>query len=171
MPLKRDLSRVRKLLRPYYRTVSSVAAKETIAKDMALSGDNISYPMIDEHRLALKRLFIIEELEAWNPNLCSNAAIRTKSTYHFVNPSIVTVALGLNEESIFLDMRSFGLLFESLAIRDLRIYATRLGQASTIIGTRPIATPMPPSLSKAGHGPWSKSNCRIKKTSRKHRRN
>lgn len=67
-------------------------------------------------------MFIIEELEAWNPNLRNKTAIRTKNTRHFVDPSIATAELNITPNNIFLDMNTFGLLFESLVIRDLRIY-------------------------------------------------
>ena len=75
---------------------------------------------------ALRNLYVIEELEAWNPYLRSKTAIRTKPTRHFVDPSIATAALGLSPDSLFKDMTTFGLLFESLAVRDLRIYADTL---------------------------------------------
>ncbi len=72
--------------------------------------------------LVLQRLYVIEELEAWNPNLRSKTAIREKNTRHFVDPSIATAALGVEPSGLFFDMKTFGLLFESLVVRDLRIY-------------------------------------------------
>ena len=77
--------------------------------------------------LALERLFVVEELEAWNPNLRSKVAIREKNTRHFVDPSIATACLGVGPKGLFKDMKSFGFLFESLVVRDLRIYADTLG--------------------------------------------
>lgn len=72
---------------------------------------------------ALKKLFVIEDLAAWNPNIRSKAAIRTSDTRHFVDPSIGTAALGLGPQDLINDLRSFGFFFEDLAVRDLRVYA------------------------------------------------
>ena len=67
-------------------------------------------------------MYVVEELSAWNPNLRSKTAIRTKETRHFIDPSIASAALGLTPKGLFKDITTFGLLFESLVIRDLRIY-------------------------------------------------
>ena len=90
------------------------------------NGDEIDKDTFVKYLLALHRLYVIEELEAWNPNLRSKTAIREKNTRHFVDPSIATAALGISPDSMFSDMKTFGLLFESLAIRDLRIYCDTL---------------------------------------------
>ena len=71
----------------------------------------------------MKKLFVIEDLAAWNPNIRSKAAIRTSDTRHFVDPSIGTAALGLGPQDLINDLRSFGFFFEDLAVRDLRVYA------------------------------------------------
>ena len=71
-------------------------------------------------------LFVIEDLEAWNPNLRSKSAIRTSDTRHFVDPSIGTAALGLGPSDLINDLNSFGLFFEDLAVRDLRVFAEAL---------------------------------------------
>ena len=71
-------------------------------------------------------LFVIEDLEAWNPNLRSKSAIRTRDTRHFVDPSIGTAALGLGPSDLINDLNSFGLFFEDLAVRDLRVFAEAL---------------------------------------------
>ena len=94
---------------------------------MKENGDEIDKNTFIKYLLALERLYVIDELEAWNPNLRSKTAIREKSTRHFVDPSIATSALGITPESMFSDMKTFGLLFESLAIRDLRIYCDSIG--------------------------------------------
>ena len=72
---------------------------------------------------ALKRIFVIEEVEAWNPNLRSKTAIRTSDTRYFTDPSIATAALGIGPADLISDLNTFGLLFETLCIRDLRVYA------------------------------------------------
>lgn len=125
--LEKNEARARKLLRAYSRNISSQASNESIKKDLSSSGDNIDNDTFNKYILALQRLYVIEELESWNTNLRSKTAIRTKNTRHFVDPSIAAVSLGINEKSIFKDMRTFGLLFESLVIRDLRIYCDSIG--------------------------------------------
>ena len=76
---------------------------------------------------ALRNLYVIEELPAWNPNLRSKTAIRTKETRHFTDPSIGAAALGITPEGIFKDITTFGFLFESLVVHDLRVYAETMG--------------------------------------------
>ena len=75
---------------------------------------------------ALKEIFVIEDSTAWNPNLRSKTAIRTSDTRYFIDPSIATAALGLGPKDLINDMETFGLIFETLAVRDLRVYADAL---------------------------------------------
>ena len=127
IPLKKDVKRAMKLLKSYSRNISTEASNESIKTDLKENGDEIDKNTFVKYLLALERLYVIDELEAWNPNLRSKTAIREKSTRHFVDPSIATSALGITPESMFSDMKTFGLLFESLAIRDLRIYCDSIG--------------------------------------------
>lgn len=127
IPLRKDEQRARKLMRSYSRFISSQASNESIKKDLLDNGDEIDKDTFIKYLLALQRLYVIEELQAWNTNLRSKSAIRTKNTRHFVDPSIAAAALNITPQSIFSDMRTFGLLFESLAIRDLRIYCEHIG--------------------------------------------
>ena len=127
IPLKKDVKRAMKLLKSYSRNISTEASNESIKADLKENGDEIDKNTFVKYLLALERLYVIDELEAWNPNLRSKTAIREKSTRHFVDPSIATSALGITPESMFSDMKTFGLLFESLAIRDLRIYCDSIG--------------------------------------------
>ena len=76
---------------------------------------------------ALKKIFVIEDMPAWNPNLRSKTAVRTSDTRYFVDPSIGVASLGLGPEDLINDLNTFGLLFETMCIRDLRIYADALG--------------------------------------------
>ena len=126
IPLRKDEQRARKVLRAYARNVATEAPNESIRGDLKENGDEIDKDTFAKYLLALQRLYVIEELEAWNPNLRSKTAIREKNTRHFVDPSIAAVALGITPESMFSDMKTFGFLFESLAIRDLRIYCDTL---------------------------------------------
>ena len=127
IPIKKDVKRAKKLLKSYSRNISTEVSNESIKADLRENGDDIDKDTFVKYLLALKRLYVVEELEAWNPNLRSKTAIREKNTRHFVDPSIATAALGITHESMLSDMKTFGLLFESLAIRDLRIYCDSIG--------------------------------------------
>ena len=122
--VKRNADRARLLLRSYARHISQQVSYATIKADM-LSNDSqtLDEDTVADYIKALKRLFVIEDLEAWNPNIRSKAAIRTSDTRHFVDPSIGTAALGLGPKDLMNDLDSFGLFFEDLAVRDLRIFA------------------------------------------------
>lgn len=126
VPLRKDETRAKKILRSYARNVATEAPNELIKADLRENGDEIDKDAFSRYLLSLKRLYVIEELEAWNPNLRSKTAIRAKNTRHFVDPSIAAVALDITPESIFSDMKTFGFLFESLVVRDLRIYCDTL---------------------------------------------
>lgn len=122
--VKRNADRARLLLRSYARHISQQVSYATIKADM-LSNDSqtLDEDTVADYIKALKRLFVIEDLEAWNPNIRSKAAIRTSDTRHFVDPSIGTAALGLGPKDLMNNLESFGLFFEDLAVRDLRIFA------------------------------------------------
>lgn len=123
----RSPERVRRLMRSYARNQASQATFETMAEDMranepkALDTDTIA-----SYITALRKLFVVEESEAWNPNLRSKTAIRTSNTRYFTDPSIASASLGLWPNDLLNDFNTFGLLFEALAVRDLRTYADAL---------------------------------------------
>ena len=125
--VKRSQERARLLLRSYARNISQQVSYSTIKADM-LSNDSQSLDedTVADYIKALKRLFVIEDLAAWNPNLRSKSAIRTSDTRHFVDPSIGTASLGLGPNDLMNDLESFGLFFEDLAVRDLRVFAEAL---------------------------------------------
>ena len=125
--VKRSPERTRLLLRSYARNISQQVSYSTIRKDM-LSNDasTLDEDTVADYIKALKKLFVIEDLTAWNPNIRSKAAIRTSDTRHFVDPSIGTAALGLGPKDLINDLQSFGLFFEDMAVRDLRVYAEAL---------------------------------------------
>lgn len=122
VPLRKDEEKARKLMRSYSRSISSTAASQTIIDDCSNGDGQFDKETVYKYLTALEYLHVSEDLPAWNPNVRSKTAIRTKATRHFVDPSIATACLGLTPESLFRNMKTFGLLFESLAIRDLRIY-------------------------------------------------
>lgn len=122
IPLRKDEQRARKIMRSYARAISQQTADSVIMNDVATADESFDVKTFNKYMLALRRLYVIEELEAWNPNLRSKIAIREKNTRHFIDPSIAAAALGVGPDGLFADMKTFGFFFESLAVRDLRIY-------------------------------------------------
>lgn len=125
--VKRSAERAKLLLRSYARNISQQVSYGTIRKDM-LSNDasTLDEDTVADYIKALKKLFVIEDLAAWNPNIRSKAAIPTSDTRHFVDPSIGTAALGLGPQDLINDLKSFGFFFEDMVVRDLRVYAEAL---------------------------------------------
>ena len=125
--VKRSSERAKLLLRSYARNISQQIPHSTIKKDMlANDSSTLDDDTVADYIKALKKLYVIEDLPAWNPNIRSKAAIRTSDTRHFVDPSIGTAALGLGPKDLINDLRSFGFFFEDMAVRDLRVYAEAL---------------------------------------------
>ena len=122
IPIRKDEQKARKIMRSYARNISIAASDETLREDCSSNDETFDKDTFAKYINVLKNLYVIEELSAWNPNLRSKTAIRSKETRHFVDPSIATAALGLSPKSLFKDLTTFVLLFESLVIRDLRIY-------------------------------------------------
>ena len=125
--VKRDSERTKRILKSYARNVATQASLETIRSDV-ISNDVETF---DKEALygylnALKRIFVIEDSPAWNPNLRSKTAIRTSDTRYFVDPSIAVAALGLGPTDLVNNLELMGLIFENLCVRDLRIYADAL---------------------------------------------
>lgn len=98
-------------------------------RDDILQNDNqnISDDTISDYVDALRKLFVIEDMPAWNPNIRSKTAIQNSATRYFIDPSIATSALYVSPKDLINDTRSFGFFFEAMAVRDLRIYADALG--------------------------------------------
>lgn len=119
--------RVRLLMRSYARNCATEANLQVIRKDMLSNdADTLSDVTIRGYINTLERIFVVEESEAWNPNVRSKTAIRTSNTRYFIDPSIATAALGLGPDALIKDLRTFGYLFENLCVRDMRIYADTL---------------------------------------------
>ena len=118
---------VKLLMRVLSRHQGTQVSVATIYKDMvANEGISLSEDTIASYIKALKRIFVIENMRAWNPNLRSKTAIRTSDTLYFVDPSIATAALRINPQDLLNDLNSFGLFYETLAVRDLRVYTDAL---------------------------------------------
>lgn len=122
--VNRNPSRVHRILRSYSRHQGASASYGTIKADLkANEGETLSEDTIGSYINALRNIFVIEDSEAWNPNLRSKSAIRASDTRYFTDPSIATAALGLGPSDLMNDLETFGLFFETLCVRDLRVYA------------------------------------------------
>lgn len=123
--IRRNRTWMRQIMRSYARNVSGQASLSTIAADM--QGEPPSAPTLSEYVDALSRAFVLNDLSAWNPRLRSKTAVRTSPTRHFSDPSIAAAVLAATPRGLLDDFETFGLLFESLCIHDLRVYASALG--------------------------------------------
>ena len=125
--VRRNSERTRLLLRSYARNQGSSVSLKRLSDDIK-ENDNlsISYETISDYIDALKKLFVIEDMPAWNPNLRSKAAIQTSDTRYFIDPSIGAGALSIGPQDLINDLRTMGLFFEAMAVRDLRVYADAL---------------------------------------------
>ncbi len=122
--IKRDAEFTKRLMRSYARNQGSQASIETIVADLDKNEDKAMCAKTTLSYInALKKIFVIEDMTAWNPNLRSKTAIRTSDTRYFVDPSIAVASLGIGPGDLINDLETMGLLFETLAIRDLRVYA------------------------------------------------
>ena len=125
--VERNPDLARRLMRSYARNQGSQASVGTILNDLKMNeGDVISENTIYSYIKALKQIFVIEDSCAWNPNLRSKTAIRTSDTRYFTDPAIAATSLGLGPNDLINDLNTFGLLFETLCVRDLRVYADAL---------------------------------------------
>ena len=122
--ISKNPERVKRLMRSYARNIGTQAANDTIKRDMSASdSESLDTDTIASYINALKKIFVVEESPAWNANLRSKTAIRTSNTRYFVDPSIAVASLGIGPNDLLKDLNTFGLLFETLCIRDLRVYA------------------------------------------------
>jgi len=125
--VKRNPERARKILRSYARNISSFASNTTIQNDVSAENGTLDEKTLASYSNALRKLFVIEDLPAWSPKLRSKTVIRTASKRQFVDPSIAAAALGVSPTDLINDINTFGSFFESLGIRDLRVYAGKIG--------------------------------------------
>ena len=120
--IEKNPERVIKIMRAYARSMGSQTPYTTIATDVAADDETVK-----TYINALKRIFVIEDMAAWNPNLRSKSAIRTADTRYYVDPSIATASLGIGPKDLINDLATFGLFFETMCVRDLRVFAEKLG--------------------------------------------
>lgn len=125
--VKRASERVRRLMRAYARHQGTQASIATLREDLK----NNDIATLDDDTIvsyleALRKIFVVEDMPAWNPNLRSKTAIRTADTRYFVDPSIATAALGMGPADLVNDLNTMGFFFETMCVRDLRVYAEAL---------------------------------------------
>ncbi len=120
--VEKNVEKVKNLLRSYARNQGSQASNASLTRDVSGSEETVA-----SYLSALQKIFVIEEMPAWNPNLRSKVAIRSSNTRYFVDPSISAAALGIGPNDLLNDLNTFGFLFETLCVRDLRVFADALG--------------------------------------------
>lgn len=118
---------LRMIIRSYARNISTEASLRSIINDVKQSNERtMDEKTFNEYLEALKDLYIIEDMEAWNPNIRSKTSIVSTPTRHFVDTSIACQSLSISPNDLLNDIKSFGLFFEDFAVRDLRVYASVL---------------------------------------------
>lgn len=124
--VQRNPALARAILRSYARNLSTLADATSIRKDVIATMESLSPTTLDSYLNALRRLFVIEDAEAWSPAIRSATAVRAGKKRELADPSIAAAALGLSPASFATDLKTFGFFFENLAIRDLRVYSSAL---------------------------------------------
>ena len=123
----RDETRVRAVMHAYARNISTTATDATVLEDVRANFGEFSDKTLASYKSALERLFVIEDVPAWCPAIRSRTAIRSARKKEFTDPSIAVAALGASPQRLLADLQTFGFIFETLCIRDLRVYTTSIG--------------------------------------------
>ena len=122
--VKKDPERVKRLMRSYARNQGSQVPNTVIAQDIAANNEAaFDAETVAAYLNALRKIFVVEDMPAWNPNLRSKTAIRSSNTRYYIDPSIAAAALGIGPQDLISDLKTFGFLFETMCVRDLRIFA------------------------------------------------
>lgn len=122
--VKRNPERAKRLMKSYARNQGSQTAYTVIRDDIAANdSETLTEDTVYAYTNALRKIFVIEDMPAWNPNLRSKTAIRTSDTRYFIDPSIATASLGMGPEDLIKGLNTMGLFFETMCVRDLRVYA------------------------------------------------
>ncbi|MCH3960755.1 MAG: DUF4143 domain-containing protein [Solobacterium sp.] len=125
--INKNPERVKLLMRSYARNLGTSVSNSLLRSDMISNdAETLSVDTVISYVNALKKIFVIEDMPAWNPNLRSKTVIRTSDTRYYIDPSIGTAALGISPQDLKNDLNTFGFLFETLCVRDLRVYAEYL---------------------------------------------
>ena len=126
--VQKNVEKVRLLMRSYARNQGSQVPNTVLAQDITANDETpVSEDSVAAYLHALRRIFVVEDMPAWNPNLRSKTAIRSSDTRYYVDPSIAAAALGIGPMDLINDLKTFGFLFETLCVRDLRVYTDALG--------------------------------------------
>ena len=122
--VQKNPERVKRLMRSYARNQGGQVPNTVIAQDIAANDESpISEETVASYLDALRKIFVVEDMPAWNPNLRSKTAIRSSDTRYYIDPSIAAAALGVDPTDLLNDLKTFGFLFETLCVRDLRVFA------------------------------------------------
>ena len=125
--VQKNPERVKRLMRSYARNQGSQIPNTVIAQDIAANDESsMDSETVSSYLNALRKIFVVEDMPAWNPNLRSKTAIRASDTRYFIDPSIAAAALGIGPEDLIADLKTFGFLFETMCVRDLRVFADAL---------------------------------------------
>lgn len=125
--VQKNPERVKRLMRSYARNQGGQVPNTVIAQDIAANDESpISEETVASYLDALRKIFVVEDMPAWNPNLRSKTAIRSSDTRYYIDPSIAAAALGVGPTDLLNDLKTFGFLFETLCVRDLRVFADAL---------------------------------------------
>lgn len=125
--IQKNSEKVRRLMRSYARNQGSQVPNTVLARDVSANDEeSMSHETVVSYLNALRKIFVVEDMPAWNPNLRSKTAIRSSDTRYYVDPSIAAAALGIGPNDLINDLNTFGFIFETLCIRDLRVFADAL---------------------------------------------
>ena len=121
--VSKNPDRVRKMIYSLSRNICTTASTSTIVKDIFTDSGQASVKTVESYIVALERLFILDDVPAWSPQLRSRSRVRSSPKRNFVDPSIAAASMWLSPEGMIDDLKTMGFLFESLCIRDLRVYS------------------------------------------------
>ena len=126
--VQKNAEKVKRLMRSYARNQGAQVPNTVLSQDISTNEDTpISEETVASYVDALRKIFVVEDMPAWNPNLRSKTAIRSSDTRYYIDPSIAAAALGIGPNDLINDLNTFGFMFETLCVRDLRIFADSLG--------------------------------------------
>ena len=125
--VQRNPALARAILRSYARNLSTLADATSIRKDVLATMESLSPTTLDSYLNAFRKLFVVEDADAWCPSIRSATAVRAGKKRELADPSIAAAALGLSPAAFATDLKTFGFFFENLAVRDLRVYSSALG--------------------------------------------
>lgn len=126
--VQKNAEKVKRLMRSYARNQGAQVPNTVLSQDISANEDTtISEETVASYVDALRKIFVVEDMPAWNPNLRSKTAIRSSDTRYYIDPSIAAAALGIGPNDLINDLNTFGFMFETLCVRDLRIFADALG--------------------------------------------